>query len=132
MFRRRLRLPSARAYRLLALAALTGVITVLVHAMGERRREVPVVDGTRYLGICSLAGIAELDRGAWDTTSVSDVLSEDAPVGQVSWTLRDVVAALSSGDFEVLPVVDPDGTFVGIVTEAEIVRLDEILDQTEG
>jgi predicted transcriptional regulator len=105
---------------------------VLVHAMGERTREVPVVDGTRYLGICALSDIADLDRSVWDTTTVAEVISDDVPVGQISWTLRDVVAALSGSSYDVLPVVDPDGTFVGIVTEAEIVRLDEILDQTEG
>jgi CIC family chloride channel protein len=132
-----------RRFALPVVSALkTGVLTVppdasvaefvLVHAMGERTREVPVVDGTRYLGICALSDIADLDRSVWDTTTVAEVISDDVPVGQISWTLRDVVAALSGSSYDVLPVVDPDGTFVGIVTEAEIVRLDEILDQTEG
>jgi CBS domain-containing protein len=104
---------------------------VWIHAIGERRREVPVVDGTRYLGMCSLSDITALDRQRWDDVPVAEVLSADAPTGAVSWTLRDAVAALDRSDYDVVPIVDPDDTFVGVVTQAEIVRLDEILDETD-
>ncbi|MDZ7731716.1 MAG: CBS domain-containing protein [Acidimicrobiia bacterium] len=59
-------------------------------------------------------------------------MREDLPVGRPSWSLRDAVAAMESAGVERLAITDPDGTFVGMVSESEIVRLDEILDETGG
>ena len=49
-----------------------------------------------------------------------------------SWTLRDAVAAMDASDTDVLAVTDDDGNFIGVVTEDEILKLDEILDETGG
>ena len=52
------------------------------------------------------------------------------PTARPSWTLRDAVVAMESADVDVLAVTDNDGTFIGIVAEDDIVKLDEILDET--
>ena len=40
------------------------------------------------------------------------------------------MVAMGSADGDVLAVTDNDGTFIGIVAEDDIVKLDEILDET--
>ena len=39
---------------------------------------------------------------------------------------------MDSAKIDVLAVTDNDGGFIGVVTEDDIVRLDEILDETGG
>jgi hypothetical protein len=38
---------------------------------------------------------------------------------------------MEAADTDVLPVVGPDGGFIGVTTTADIFKLDEILEQTE-
>jgi CIC family chloride channel protein len=105
---------------------------VFVHVMGRRERQVPVVDGGRYLGMCSLEQISELDREDWETTSIAEVMRDDLAIGRPSWTLRDAVAAMEEADVELVAICDTDQTFVGVVREDDIVKLAEILDETGG
>jgi chloride channel protein, CIC family len=102
-----------------------------MHVIGRRRRTVPVVNGGIYVGMCSFADLGETDRAEWETTQVRAVMRTNAPLGRPDWTLRDAVAAMESVDLDVLPVVDTSGTFVGVVHADEVVRLDEILEETE-
>ena len=39
---------------------------------------------------------------------------------------------MDAADIDVLAVTDREGNFVGVVTEDEILKLDEILDETGG
>jgi IMP cyclohydrolase len=39
---------------------------------------------------------------------------------------------MEAADMELLAVTDGDGAFIGIVTADEILKLDEILDETGG
>ncbi|HSL58086.1 MAG TPA: chloride channel protein [Acidimicrobiales bacterium] len=105
---------------------------VHVHVIGRRERSIPVVDGGRYLGMCGLDEIDGVERRDWEATTVDGVLATDHPVGRPSWTLRDAVAAMERSGIDVLPVTDSEGTFIGVVQSTEIVKLDEILDETGG
>lgn len=105
---------------------------VWIHAIGNRQRSVPVVDGGAYLGMCHLEDVTKRDREGWETTVVGDVLRADDPVGDMSWTLRDALTAMEAADVDRLAVVDSDGYFVGEVVAAEIMRLSEILEDTAG
>ncbi len=105
---------------------------VFVHVMGRREREVPVVESGKYQGLCRLGQISAVERDEWDSTPVSDVMTTDMAPGRPSWTLRDAMAAMDEADADVLPICDADGTFVGVVQSADIVKLDEILDETGG
>ena len=62
---------------------------------------------------------------------MSAVLRDDVPIAHLSWTLRDAVVAMDEADLDRLAVTDADGAFVGEVRAAEIVGLDEILDETD-
>ncbi|MEZ5168870.1 MAG: CBS domain-containing protein [Acidimicrobiales bacterium] len=105
---------------------------VYVHVLGRRERVVPVVDGGRFRGMARLEDISELSRDAWESTPVSECMTIDLPTARPSWTLRDAVAAMESSGMDVLAVTDGDGAFIGVVTDAEILKLDEILDETGG
>ncbi len=39
---------------------------------------------------------------------------------------------MDGGGFDLLPVIDTDGAFVGIVTTTDLLRLDDILRATEA
>ena len=102
-----------------------------VHLVGQRRRSVPVVDEVnRYLGMAVLDEVVAVRREAWATTDVRTIARTTAPRGRITWLVRDAVTAMERGDTDVLPVVDGEDRFVGVVTTDEVLRLDEILERT--
>ncbi|MCP3910420.1 MAG: chloride channel protein [Actinomycetia bacterium] len=105
---------------------------VWVHALGRRVSTVPVVDGETYLGMCSLDRASEIERDAWEDTEITAIMRTDLPVARPSWTLRDAVVGMESASTDVVAVTDSSGSFIGVVYEAEILKLDEILDETGG
>ena len=105
---------------------------MVAHVQGRREREVPVVAGQTYLGMCGLDQIGELAREEWDSKTVGDMAATNLPAARPSWTLRDAVAAMETADVKVLAVVTAEGMFVGTVTEDDILKLDEILDETDS
>ncbi len=96
------------------------------HLLLTRVVDVPVVDADRYVGIISVHDLQALPPTDWSTATVGQHLHDDGPTGAPDWTLEQAIRAMESADVDTLPVVD-DGTFIGIVTTADIVRLDEIL-----
>ena len=105
---------------------------VWVHVLGNRERSVAVVERDRYLGMCRLDAVSQVPREAWDEIPVEAVMRTDLPVGRPSWTLRDAIAAMEDADVDRLAVADDRGTFIGVVMTSEILKLDEILDETAG
>ena len=105
---------------------------VYMHVLGRRERVVPVVSGSRYLGMAQLSQLSSVSRDDWETTSVESVMTTDLPAGSPSWTVRDAVVAMEAADIEVLAVTDSSDNFIGVVTEDDVVRLGEILEETEG
>jgi len=103
---------------------------VYFHVLARRERVVPVVDGGTYLGLARLEDISELEREAWEVTTVGAVMATDLPSARPSWTLRDAVAAMESAGTDILAVTDAEGGFIGVVRADDIVKLDEILDET--
>lgn len=105
---------------------------VWFHALGQRQPVVPVVDGSRYLGLCSVHDAAGVDRAEWDDTKVTSIMDASAPTGHPWWTLRDAVSALGQSGRDMLAITDTNESFVGVVRDSEIVKLDEILVETES
>ena len=104
-----------------------------VHLVGYRQRAVPVVDeSNRYLGLVALDEVVAIRREAWTTTEIRTIANTAAPRGRTTWLVRDAVQAMEGGDADVLAVVDGDDRFVGVVTTDEVLRLDEILERTNG
>ncbi|MXW42339.1 MAG: CBS domain-containing protein [Acidimicrobiia bacterium] len=105
---------------------------VYIHLLGRRQREVPVVDSGIYVGMCGLEEISGLERELWNDTLVGDMANANLPVARPSWTLRDVITQMDTHNTDQLAVTDDENTFIGVVRDDEILRLDEILDETEG
>jgi len=105
---------------------------VWVHAMGQRQPVVPVVDGSRYLGLCSIHDAAQIERSRWEDTLIGEIIDTSMPTGRPSWSIRDVVAALGPSGGDLLAITDSNEGFIGLVRDSEIVKLDEILVETES
>jgi len=104
------------------------------HLVGTRQRTAMVVDGNRYLGVIGLAELSEVPRDGWATTTVAEHLRTDLPVVRPGWTIADAVAAMTRHQVDRLAVCDEtaDGdAFVGVISERDVVSLDEILDVSE-
>ncbi|HIG24881.1 MAG TPA: chloride channel protein [Acidimicrobiia bacterium] len=105
---------------------------VYLHVLGRRERSVPVVDGGSYLGMISLSDLSEVDRSLWDETPVSDLVRVDLPAARPSWSLRDAIVAMEEAHIDVLAVVDDEHRFIGVIYENDILKLDEILEETDS
>ncbi len=105
---------------------------VWVHAIGRRQRVVPVVDGSTYLGLCSLESASAVGREEWEQRTIASIVADEVPVARPSWSLRDALAAMDRSGQDVIAVVDESGSFAGVVYESEIVKLSEILEETEN
>ncbi len=101
------------------------------HLLLVRETSVPVLEGSAYRGMISSDDLQARDPGEWDSTLVGDVAHEDWPTALPDWTVEQAVRAMEEADVDALPVLTREGSFVGIVTNAEIVRLDEILIQRD-
>jgi chloride channel protein, CIC family len=99
------------------------------HIVSVRLLVVPVVSGNRYLGMLHLHDLVGVDRDRWNDMTVSEVMRQDEPVGEVTWTLGQALGALEEADIDRMAITDQGG-FVGVVTTGELLKLDEILDQT--
>ena len=96
-----------------------------------RLRVVPVVDGSTFSGMVHAVDLPLVPRDKWGTTLVREIVRADGPVGDISWTLGDALRALERADVDRLAVLD-DGAYLGVVTTGEILKLDEVLEATEG
>jgi CIC family chloride channel protein len=100
------------------------------HLVAGRQHSVAVVDGDVYAGIVGTDQASTIERAAWDATAVSVVMRTDIPAASPSWPLRDALEVMDEAGTDRLAVCD-DGRFVGVITAADIVRLDEILRNDE-
>jgi CIC family chloride channel protein len=96
------------------------------HLLGNRQQEVPVVDGSVFLGMMRMDEAVALPRESWPAEHVRDHMRVDFPTMHATALLRDALEAMEQADVDSLPVLDGD-IFVGVVTTDEILRLDEIL-----
>lgn len=101
------------------------------HLIGTRQQSAAVVDGDRYAGLVCVEDLAAVDRAHWATTLVQDVMRTDVPVALPAWPLRDAIRAMDSSGVDRLAVCD-DGRFIGVITAAGLLQLDELLERTDG
>jgi CIC family chloride channel protein len=97
------------------------------HLLLTRETSVPVLDGERYLGMVSSDHLREHPPERWTAITVDAVLDAQWPAASPDWTLEMALRAMDAADVDALPVLDDRRSFIGVVTSADIVRLDEIL-----
>ncbi|WP_426574545.1 chloride channel protein [Aquihabitans sp. McL0605] len=94
--------------------------------LGARSRQVPVVDGTTYIGMIGLGEITAVDRWQWDATDVGALVDRTPPALPLDATIREALAIIGDHDLDRVAITD-GGAYVGVVTEREIMSLDAIL-----
>ena len=112
-----------------------------VHALLRERKihHVPVVSGTRFVGLLSANDLLRVSWGdpyshdpreidtLLDTQNIRDVMQEDVKTVLPNATVREAAQALVQGSFHGLPVVDANGDLVGLITSTDLIRY--LLDQ---
>jgi len=98
-------------------------------ALGRRSSRVLVLSA--LTGLITGTGVALFD---WITRNVLLARVQRAstgvqPAAPLTWMLRQALAEMQRIDVDELAVLIPVGGFVGIVSSADILRLDEILHQ---
>jgi predicted transcriptional regulator len=93
-----------------------------------RQREVPIVDGSDYVGVVSIQDIQARPNAEWHTYLVRDVVDTDWPTMSVHSTLEQAIRAMEDHGVEMVVAIDDRQQFVGTVSMAGVLRLDEILD----
>ena len=95
---------------------------------------VPIVDGSRLVGLISFVDIMKLNlvlQGASEYTigaiidqqfTIREVMTTDLVTIGEGDTVREAAKTLSGGDFHSLPVIKSDGDLAGIVTSTDLIR----------
>ena len=123
--------------------ASTGLITIQIgQKLSEARKlmqvnqihHVPVVQGTKLMGILSAVDLATLsltsfgsDEQANDTMldkqfSVEEVMSKNMVTIKPKTPIREAAEILAEGHFHSLPIVDQEGNLQGLVTSTDLIR----------
>jgi CIC family chloride channel protein len=101
------------------------------HLVAARQQSVAIVDDSTYLGMARAEDVGAIGRDEWTTTPVRQIMRTDLPVADMSWLLGDAIRAIEECGSDRIAVCD-NGCFVGVITAADLVELDEILDRTEN
>lgn len=103
--------------------------------MSEQQiHHVPVVSGTKLVGMLSATDMVRLSFSAYGTDeravdamldhefSIEKVMQTDLVTIKTSETVRDAARILRAGQFHSLPVVDEEHALAGIVTSTDLIR----------
>lgn len=96
---------------------------VYEHVMRGDERAFPVVEGDRLLGVVYAENLRDIDRSAWDTTTVRDVMVPQADLEVVTprEDAMDAFQKLASKEMRQIPVVQ-NGKLVGMLRRRDILR----------
>ena len=88
-------------------------------------RHLPVVDGTRVVGVVTLSDLHLLETlpgVSPDEVAVEDAMSSDVYIASASDELPDVVDRMASAKIGSAVVLDADGSLIGIFTNIDALR----------
>jgi predicted transcriptional regulator len=80
----------------------------------------PVVDGNKYMGLISEAEV--LDRNNIDDAISTYNLNFKRPFGYQNQHLFEIISLLVQNDVEVLPIIDSNEQYLGLVTTNTVVK----------
>jgi Zn-dependent protease/predicted transcriptional regulator len=106
---------------------------VYEHVMRGDERAFPVVDGDRLLGVVYIENLRDVDRSAWDTTTVRQVMVPEKEL-EVVTTRDDAMDAfqkLAHRDMRQIPVVQ-NGQLIGMLRRRDILRWLQVRSEMAG
>jgi CBS domain-containing protein len=108
-------------------------------------RHLPVVDDGKLVGLVShrdllRVSVSSLDNSGdqknerlFESTFVGEIMTRHVRTARPNTPVVEAARDLVDGRFGCLPVVDEDGTVVGIITEADLLKMIvELLDDDRG
>ena len=91
-----------------------------------------MVDGAKLVGLISATDIMKLGYGENPSKGLAPIMDHAHPLSEVmqrdlvtigaTQTIRKAAELLSTGSYHALPVVDGEGTLLGMVTSTDLVR----------
>ena len=123
--------------------ASSAVITVQVGQKTSEARKlmqvnqihhVPVVDGTKLVGLVSAVDLANLSLSKFGSDELSndaildnqfsleDVMSKNLITLKTTASIREAAELLAEGHFHSLPIVDEEDNLQGLVTATDLIR----------
>jgi len=100
------------------------------HHLGTGHQSVAVTQDGIYLGTVHAEDLRGIERHSWDATPARAVMRTDLPTADQGWLLADAVRAMKEAGTDRLPVCK-DGLYIGVITTAHLVQLDQLLDQDD-
>jgi CIC family chloride channel protein len=97
------------------------------HATSAKAKSLPVAEAGRYLGVVSLDSLSGLGPQEWDTLPVTAVMDTDGRAASPDWPVDRALRLIREQGVDRLPVVRDD-RIIGMITTADVLRLEEILD----
>ncbi len=104
-------------------------------ALQEHRiHHIPVVAGTRFIGLISSTDLMRVSFGdtysqdvhtidaLLDTMTIREVMAEDVLTVGPETTVREAAEKLATGSFHCLPVIGEDGTLLGVLTSTDLIK----------
>jgi CIC family chloride channel protein len=102
-------------------------------ALPSKQVEAVVVGPDRiFLGMIRVSDTRGVQQSDWSSVTCGEVMTTDIEPARPSWTLREVTEAMADADIELYPVIDSGGRIAGVVTENAIVKLVDLLNETQG
>jgi CBS domain-containing protein len=91
----------------------------------ENVGSLPIVDGDRLVGVVTDRDLAlrVLAEGKDGGTAVGEIASKDVVTIDPQQTLEEAARLMAEHQLRRLPVVEEDGTLVGILAQADLARL---------
>jgi Zn-dependent proteases len=113
-------------------AGTTVAALIEEHLLPANRSAMPVTDDGRLVGMVTLGDIRNLAPEARATTKVGEVMGGRGGLVSVKPgdSLKDAIAAMSSGEFEQVPVVE-GGRLLAVLTRADLLRQIQLRDVLE-
>ncbi len=89
-----------------------------------------IADKGEFFGVVSLSMLRYLPKGAWSDTRLGDIARVSALHARPDEPVEDALQRMTENGLTVIPVMDPERTFVGAVTSQEIIDL--IVSEARG
>jgi Zn-dependent protease len=103
------------------------------HVMQGDERAFPVVDGERLLGVVYIENLRDIDRSAWDTTTVRQVMVPEKELEVVTprEDAMDAFQKLARREMRQIPVVQ-NGELIGMIRRRDILRWLQVRSEMMG